>query len=545
MTRRPRVRPARPLRGSEFLLAVVAALLVGACSSAVADPASSPAASTSRAGMHAGVIAHFPAAAPPEPGRPVTRAAIALTADALRPVEPPAAAGRRPAGELPSATVAQPAGEPPSAVVAQPAVVAPSPTPAAPESPVPPAEASPVASGVVPASASPAVAASPPGSAGPGDPGSPAPSADPLASPTPAPTFDPATAAVLQQAVDAARARAPLPGISVAIRLADGRSWTGVSGDRVVTPATPVDAETVFSVASITKTFITAAVMQLVAEGRLSLDDHLAKWLPRVPGGRGVTIRDMLGHTSGIYDYFTSPRYNARVFADPKHRWTFDEIMGFVGRPYCAPGTCFHYSNTNFVLLGRIVELVTGEPIANVLRTRFFDPLGMADTVFQPDMRTPRDAAHGYIWGGGSAWYDQTGKSHVIPTMSTATIASTAGAIASSASDLARWVEALYGGDVVRPDLLAAMTEFRPHDYYGLGTRTRIYSGRRAVGHTGSLRGFDDAMWYFPREGATIVVLTNRNLYGIDKVVKSIARTLFTQIGAAPPEYDPKLNTHG
>jgi D-alanyl-D-alanine carboxypeptidase len=216
-----------------------------------------------------------------------------------------------------------------------------------------------------------------------------------------------------------------------------------------------------------------------------------------------------------------------------------------VGTPYCAPGRCFHYSNTNYVLLGQVVERVTGKPIARVIRQRLLDPLGLDHTRFQPDESTPRDAAHGHLWYGGTTFGDQTSGSRVLPNMSAASVADAAGAMVSNPADLARWALALYATDrVVRPDLLARMLDFRKRDEYGLGTRTRIFNGRRAVGHGGSLRGYEDGVWYFPREGAVIVLLSNRGLYNPDRTIGQLARTLWKHIDVPAPEYKLSRNTH-
>ena len=183
-------------------------------------------------------------------------------------------------------------------------------------------------------------------------------------------------------------------------------------------------------------------------------------------------------------------------------------------------------------------------PLARVIRERLLDPLGLDRTSFQPDESHARDAAHGHLWGGGTTFLDQTGSSRVLPTMSAATVAWAAGAMVSNADDLARWAMALYATDrVVPPDLLAEMLTFRKRDEYGLGTRTRIFNGRRAIGHGGSLRGFEDGIWYFPREGAVIVLLSNRGLYNPDRTLRQLARTLWKHIDVPPPEYDRTKNT--
>jgi D-alanyl-D-alanine carboxypeptidase len=377
-------------------------------------------------------------------------------------------------------------------------------------------------------------------SGAPGSSVAPVASSDPEVSTVPLPTLDPAIARALQRIVDGSRKRIPSPGLSVAVRLADGTTWTGVSGDRQLSPPRPVEPDTVFAIASITKTFVTAAVLQLVEEGRLSLDDPLSRFVPDFPRAGRVTIRQLLGHTSGIHDYFTSPTYLRQVFADRSRGWTADQILDLAGAPYCQPGRCFHYSNTNFVLLGLVIEEVAGRPLSRVIRERLLDPLGLERTVFQPDERTPRDAAHGHLWAGGSSFVDHTLRSRVLPHRSASTVAWAAGAMASTAYDLARWAQALYAGDVVSEASRAEMLTFRRRDEYGLGTRTRDFAGYRAVGHLGGIRGYELAMWYFPEQGASIVVLSNRGIYSTDRTVRMLARSLFTRLegSGAPPDPD-------
>lgn len=326
--------------------------------------------------------------------------------------------------------------------------------------------------------------------------------------------------------VDASRLRIPAPGLSVAVRLPSGQTWTGVSGFASLRPEAPVTAETAFAVASISKTFVTALILQFADEGMVSLDDPLSDFLPDFPRARRITLRQLLAHTSGVFNFFEHPRYAQEVFRDPTRRWAFEEILGFVAAPYCAPGACFKYSNTNFVLLGRVAEEVAGEPLHVQVRARFLDPLDLEHTLFQPDEATPRDAAHGHL-GSSGGFIDHTGRSRVIPHLSAVTVAWAAGAIASTPSDLSRWADALYGGEVLSAELTAEMMAYRLDDEYGLGMRTRVFHDRRAVGHLGGLRGFETAMWYFPDSGVTIVVSANRGIFTTDRTMRLLVRALF------------------
>ncbi len=348
----------------------------------------------------------------------------------------------------------------------------------------------------------------------------------PSPSPTAPATIDAELAARLQAVVDASRERIPAPGLSVAIRLPSGETWTGVSGFASLLPVEPMTTATVFGVASITKTFVTALILQLVDEGVLSLDDPLSETLPDFPRARRITLRQLLAHNSGVFNFFEDPRYVSEAFRDRSRRWTFREILGFVAEPYCAPGACFHYSNTNFVLLGRVAEKATGNPLHEEIRQRFLDPLQLDRTVFQPDEPTPSDAAHGHL-GYAGGFIDHTGGSRVIPHLAAVTVAWAAGAMASNPTDLSRWADALYGGEVLSAESTAEMMAYRPDDEYGLGMRTRVFHGRRAVGHLGGIRGFESAMWHFPDSGVTIVVSANRGILTTDRTMRILVRTLF------------------
>jgi CubicO group peptidase (beta-lactamase class C family) len=139
---------------------------------------------------------------------------------------------------------------------------------------------------------------------------------------------------------------------------------------------------------------------------------------------------------------------------------------------------------------------------------------------------------------------DWTGSSTVLPTMSAATVAWAAGAMVSTPGDLARWASLLYTGKVVPQPLLDQMLSVRKcHDNYGLGTRWVVINGRAADGHLGSLRGYEDAMWYFPREGAAIAVLSNQGAWSPAATIRHLSTTLFDRIGAPPPQYNPSRNT--
>jgi len=319
-----------------------------------------------------------------------------------------------------------------------------------------------------------------------------------------------------------------IPGMSAAIIFPDGSTWSAGSGLAQASPARRATPSTPFGAGSITKTFVAAAIMQLADEGALSLDDPLSDWLPDYPRTDLITLRMLLSHTSGVFNLFDSPDYTRLVVREGEGKsWTPQEILdNFVEDPYCDPGTCYHYSNTGFVLLGMVIEAETGEPLGTVLRERFLEPLHLDATYFQGDGPPPPDSARGYVPRQGENVAVSDGTDYR-PTESEATVVWAAGGIVSSAPDIARWARALYGGDVLSADSLTEMIDYTYHPdsqggSYGLGTRTRTFGTQRMFGHTGALRGFNAAMWYLPSLDLTIVLLTNRTRIDANEITDAL-----------------------
>ena len=286
-----------------------------------------------------------------------------------------------------------------------------------------------------------------------------------------------------------------------------------------------------------------ALAFQLQQEGKLSLDDAISTWLPDYPNGDAITLRMLLNHTSGIADYFWNPEYADLVYKRPTHHWTVDEILDLAAerKPVFAPGAKQEYSNTNYILVGRILEIVGGAPLAEQLRSRFFDPLGLTSVVFQGDEEVPSGAAKGY-WKDG-AWVDWSDGTNLRPMTSAATVVWAAGAILSSVRDLLRWEAALYGGEVLNEDSLRQLLTFGRAGY-GPGTRYQRLAGWDGYGHGGSLRGFQAGMYRMPEAGVDVIVMTNRGdvtmdptLLASDLVKASVGRKPGT--GRRPPASSP------
>jgi D-alanyl-D-alanine carboxypeptidase len=316
----------------------------------------------------------------------------------------------------------------------------------------------------------------------------------------------PAPAAPVQQRLDELVA-AGVPGAVVLVR--DGSDVTvRAAGTSDLATGRPMRVDDRFRIASLTKTFAATVVMQLVDEGRLSLDDPVERWLPGVvPNGENITVRQLLGHQSGLFDFQDDPSVLAPYLAgDLDHYWSPLGLLGVATAhpPLFAPGAGVSYSATGYVALGLVVEAVTGHSMTREVRTRLFRPLGLRSTTF-PDRGLIRTRhAHGYLIQPGQPLWDVT---DVSPSYYWTT-----GNIVSTATDVARFYDALFAGRLVSPARLAEMETTRPDErgvQWGLG----LFHGRLRCGdyygHDGASPGFLSVAYESPDGSHAVVALIN------------------------------------
>jgi D-alanyl-D-alanine carboxypeptidase len=299
-------------------------------------------------------------------------------------------------------------------------------------------------------------------------------------------------------------------------------------------PRTPL------AVGSITKTFIAATILELAEEGKLAIDDPLSRFLPGYPNAARITLKQLLSHTSGLFDYFMAPEYESKVFGRPRHVWTTREILSLVRQPYYAPGAGYTYSNTNYVLLGQVIRKVTRHDPAVEIRSRFLDPLGLGRTQLQGHEPITMTGALGYLWTG-SGWAGLADGTRFRPNTSAATVADTAGAMLATARDIAVWGDALYGGHVLHPASLIAMETPSRYEDYGLGARRyRLHKHGPVVwGHGGSLRGSEALLWHLNAEDVTVVIVANRGRISLANMGAVMVRHAIDAIVPPPPSPAP------
>jgi CubicO group peptidase (beta-lactamase class C family) len=308
-------------------------------------------------------------------------------------------------------------------------------------------------------------------------------------------------------------------------------------------------AATVYEIGSLTKQFTSAAIMKLAEQGKLRLDDDLSKYVPQFPlQGKKVTIRHLLNHTSGIHSYTSSPAWRS-TWSEPLSP---DAIVKFVAADTYdfAPGSAYRYNNTGYVLLGMVIEKVTGKKYATYLEEQFFQPLGLRSTSYCPTKTSDPGFALGYSRGpNGPVRAPFLDLSHPF----------SAGALCSTVGDFVKWQRALDGGKVVSPASYALMsTADTLNDgsriNYGFGLIPGDVNGHKAVSHTGGIHGFSTVAHYVYDDDLSVVVFTNydgggpsalaQNLLRIAYGVAPVGRGSATAVPLSQAERDAILGTY-
>jgi CubicO group peptidase (beta-lactamase class C family) len=336
---------------------------------------------------------------------------------------------------------------------------------------------------------------------------------------------------------------------AVAVLVArDGKiEFQGAAGQADLEKKIPATVDTKFRIGSITKQFTAAAILKLAEEGKLKINDPLAKYFPDFTKNKEITLEHLLTHTSGLFGYTEKADFYSRVTQPVKPQelidWAKNDELEF------APGTEFRYCNTGYFLLGEIVAKVSGKSYADYLNATFFKPLGMKNTGIYDNASPPTNMANGY------SLKDEKYEPALNWDMSWA---GGAGAMYSTVGDLFIWNEALHGGKVINADSLkAATTVYKlPKSAtasmsYGYGLCSTTHRRLPVICHSGGLQGWMADLLYFPQQKTTVAVLTNAMPGAPELNPQMIARTsaekfLAEAIAKLPPRQvdksvDPKL----
>lgn len=319
-----------------------------------------------------------------------------------------------------------------------------------------------------------------------------------------------------------------IPGAALKV-LQNGKAIkTSVYGLANLEHQAPVKPETVFEIGSITKQFTAAGILLLAQDGKLTLDDPIARHLQNTPNAwADVTVRHLLAHTSGIKSYTGLDGYELT------RRHSQEQFIRKIGAHPLEfqPGDSWKYSNTGYSLLGYIIENVSGQNFWNFMHQRIFQPLDMIATTNRfPTLVIPNRASG----------YEKTNGMHINRDYDLTDVFA-AGAMVSTVGDLARWDTALNGEKILSAEskqaawTLAALNNGKPTKY-GLGWYIDSVEGRRNIGHGGSTSGFSASLQRFPDDHLTVILLTNTDEAIATTMAKKIATFYFTETTARKEE---------
>ena len=319
----------------------------------------------------------------------------------------------------------------------------------------------------------------------------------------------------MQNVLDNGIAKYDVNGVSATVIFTDGKIWNGVSG--ISHDTVFIKPDMLFAIGSITKNFIAALTLTLVEENVLSLNDPLSKWLPSYPYvDSNITIRQLLNHTSGLYMFWDNQQIWDDLKKDRTKYWLPEEVLEYIKEPYFKAGEGWRYSNTNYLLLAMIINKATGSNLSTELKRRFCKPLGITDIFMSQEEPLPARQAH--VYGDNFQPGSQIRDITFFPRTSHESITYGSSGIFTTSRDLAIWSHALFGGKILKQELLDEMLtfiEFSPvanMRAYGLGVQefTKGFSlGMTGIGHGGGNIGTTTYMIYLPEYHVSIVVMIN------------------------------------
>lgn len=328
----------------------------------------------------------------------------------------------------------------------------------------------------------------------------------------------------LQLKLDEWHKSGSFPGATLGVVLPNGESVglaVGLSDRELKTPMKPNDR---MLAGSVGKTFAAATALQLIKEGKIGLDDNIGKylgnqpWFGQLPNAPEITVRQLMNHSSGLVRYEFKDQFTKDLTANPEKRWRPLELLDYVfdGKPPFAAGKGWEYSDTNYILLGMIIEKVTGKRFYDEANKRLLKPLKLADTIPQDGLRL-RGVVQGYAGPnnpfGGRDRMIEDGKFVINPQFEW-----TGGGYASTAEDLARWAKLIYEGKAFSPELLPQVLDGVPapmlggETRYGLGVIIRKTSLGTTYGHSGFFPGYMTDMMYFPEHKVAVAVQVNTSV---------------------------------
>ncbi len=317
--------------------------------------------------------------------------------------------------------------------------------------------------------------------------------------------------------------RTPVPAVLVGVWDGSGHRYVHAFGYADLAKRRPLSEADHFRIGSNTKTFVISVLLQLIDEGKLRLDDPLSRFAlgVTVPNARNITLREMCQMRSGLFEVYDAPEFN-RMNVTPAMTFDPRTIVKWAvkQKPYFAPGKGYHYSNTNYLLLGLVIESVTKDTVGNEIRKRLIVPFRLTQTSYPATQAMPTPWTHGYSLDKQRNWQDVSG---TIPV----SLMGAAGEMISDMADMRRWVKLYVTGKTNGPATQRARMRCIPTGEGNLSFGFGIGCSAGWYGYTGGLPGYNTANYYFPAKDTMIVAWVP---YQSDKPAPGAANSIFREI---------------
>ncbi|WP_063753199.1 serine hydrolase domain-containing protein, partial [Streptomyces resistomycificus] len=343
----------------------------------------------------------------------------------------------------------------------------------------------------------------------------------------------PELTARLDKAVKDVRKQAGIPGVVVGLWMPGKGSYVRATGVADTETRRPMTTDLFTRIGSETKTFTVTALLKLVDDRRVGLDDPISAYVRGVPNGHRITLRHLAEMRSGLFPYTEDPDFVHDLLSDPSRSFTPREVLayGFKHKNTFKPGAEFQYSNSNLVLLGLVIEKVSGIRAGDFIEQRVLRPARLRHTLFPTGPEFPEPHARGYTnqtlsgeiedstdWNPSWAW--------------------TAGAMISNLHDLRRWARIVATGTLLSPETQRERLRMLPTGYPGTGYGLGIFESGGWIGHNGSIPGYESVTVYLPSKKATLVILLNTDVTYEGQEPSSLVARAVTEIVTPDNVYD-------
>ncbi|OKI12548.1 serine hydrolase domain-containing protein [Streptomyces sp. CB03911] len=343
----------------------------------------------------------------------------------------------------------------------------------------------------------------------------------------------PELTARLDKAVEDVRRQAGIPGVIAGLWMPGRGSYVRATGVADTVTGEPMTTDLFMRIGSETKTFTVTALLRLVDDHRIGLDDPISDYVDGVPGGEGITLRQLAEMRSGLFPYSSDPDFVQALEGDPSRTFTPQELLayGFRHGSTSAPGEVFQYSNSNLVLLGLVVEKVSGLRLADFVRRQVLRPARLRHTLFPAGAEFPAPHARGYS--------DETPSGEITDATDwNLSWAWAAGAMISDLPDLRRWAEIVATGTLLRPETQAERLKTLPTGFPGTSYGLGIFETGGWIGHNGSLPGYESVTVHLPAQKATLVLLINTDVRSQGQEPSTLLARAITEIVTPDNVYD-------